>query len=97
MRTLITALIFTLIASMPARGDDLVRLLGVIVGGAIVLESIRPQNNATGYQVQPHSHTRGSNNPRAVCYVETVHERYHSTVIRRNCWGDVVRIEILPR
>ncbi len=108
-KLILTALTITMLATMPARADDLARILGVIIGGAIVIESLnKPRTTVNNNTVimpdyNPYNdprrpgYARGLDDAHRVCYIQPHYYRNYIETVYRNCYGDVIRVERTAR
>jgi hypothetical protein len=110
MKKLILAtLTITMLATMPARADDLARILGVIIGGAIVIESLnKPRTTVNNNTVimpnyNPYNdprrpgYARGLDDANRVCSIQPHYYQTYIETVYRNCYGDVIRVERTAR
>ena len=97
-----------MLATMPARADDLARILGVIIGGAIVIESLnKPRTTVNNTVIMPDynpyndprrpGYARGLDDAHRVCSIQPHYYQTYIETVYRNCYGAVIRVERTAR
>jgi hypothetical protein len=84
--------------AMPAQANDAERLLGIIIGGAIVIEALKPHPVTPMPRKEYYPvYTAPVYDYYTVCYIER--QIYHSWSERVyfNCYGDVIKVERIHR
>ncbi len=95
MKKLILALTVMLLAAPAQANDDWAKALGIIIGGAIVIETLR-QPQVNNIIVMP-QHPYPQVDPRQVCHVDRYHRGRWVEIVHRNCYGEVLSIQTEPR
>lgn len=99
MKKLITAGMIAMMVATPAQANDLAKALGVIIGGAIVIETLRqPAPNVIIVNPQhPNPYGYRQVDPRQICHVDRIHRGHWVDLVHRNCYGETLSIQTIPR
>jgi hypothetical protein len=105
MKSLIAALVIMFTTANTAQANDLQRLLGIVIGAAIIIEAtktptgntvIMPEHNRHNNPRQP-GYARGLDDPSRVCYIQPHYYRTYIETIHTNCYGEILRVERTAR
>jgi hypothetical protein len=106
---LILAVLMIMFAAPAKANSDLERILGIIIGGAIVIESLKePRSTVNNTTVimpdyNPYNdprrpgYARGLDDAGRVCYIQPHYYRNYIETVYQNCYGEVIRVERTAR
>ena len=109
MKKLILALTVMLFAAPAQANDDWAKALGIIIGGAIVIESLnKPRTTVNNNTVimpdyNPYNdprrpgYARGLDDAGRVCSIQPHYYQTYIETVYRNCYGAVIRVERTAR